>query len=113
MTNENKETLKLFNEATEAIQSFMTINYDFEKLEAYLTVFDAIPLAEKQRLIEYLVAMIWGYKDDKSKGIQKKSITNLKNAVNQYQQAIRELHNEDVSDEVRYRNGIEYVYSQP
>lgn len=111
MTNENIETLKLFNEATEAIKSFMTIKYDFEKLEAYLTVFDAIPLAEKASLIEYLVRMIWGYSDDKSKGIRKKSINNLRNAVNKYQEAIRELHNDDVADEVKYRNGVEYSYN--
>lgn len=111
MTNENIEILKLFNEATEGIKSFMTINYDFEKLEAYLTVFDAIPLAEKTILIEYLVRLIWGYNDNKNKGIQQKSITNLRNAVNKYQQAIRELHNYDVADEVKYRNGEEYSYN--
>jgi len=74
MADKNKETLELFSQKVKAIKPFMSIDYDFEKIEHYLTVFDEIPLKEKERFIEYLVRMIWGYNDRKQKGVQKKSI---------------------------------------
>lgn len=111
MTDKNKETLKLFNKEVEAIRPYMSIDYNFKKIEPYLTVFDEIPLKEKERFIGYLVPMIWHYNDNKQRGVKKKSITKLQSVINKYQEAIRELHNRDVSDAVKCHNGVDYTYN--
>ncbi len=111
MTKKNKETFEIFNQAVKDIKPFMSISYDFENIEAYLTVFDEIPFREKEFLIEYFVRMIWSYSDYKIKSVQKKSISKIEKAINNYQEVIRGLHNNEASDEVIYRNGVTYTYN--
>ncbi len=104
------ETQRLYTEMLETIKPYVRYEHDFESLEPYLTVFDEVPSKEKEQIIEYFVRMVWSYKDSKRKGIQKKSIKKLENSIKKYQEAIRELHNVDASDEVIFRNGNVYSY---
>lgn len=104
------ETIRLYKEAVNQIIEFARYKQDFEALIPYLYVFDEIPSEEKERIIEHFVMGVWNYKDRKRRGLQKKSKEKLKNAINKYQEALRELHNSDVVDEVIFRNGDVYTY---
>lgn len=110
MDSKYDETQKFYKDMLDAIKPYVRYKHDFESLAPYLTVFDNIPSQDKKFIINYFVCMVWGYKDYKKKGVRKKSITKLENAIEKYQEAIRELHNSDVSDEVVFRNGVTYSY---